>query len=152
MSRCCLQQRTGSSALLSAEAAAVLGARKQGRHAHLRTTADFNNRINQRRAAVACELGNWRTATNGEGESRFQTLTHLSEPPRTFFPKSSRNTLLITLRPFCGSPRTPADNPELGHLDAIWSSIHLMTSCSLQTTVREPNWICLGKVPSFMRA
>ena len=42
--------------------------------------------------------------------------------------------------------------PELGHLDAICSSIHLMTSCSFQTTEREPNWICFGKVPSFMRA
>ena len=84
----------------------------------------------------------------GEGVCRFHVLTHLSETTRTYFPKSSRNTP----PQYCGSPRTLANDPELGHLDAIWSSIHLVTSCSFQTTEREPNWICLGKVPSLMRS
>ena len=30
-----------------------------------------------------------------------------------------------------------------GHLDAMRSSIHIATSCSFQTTLREPNWISL---------
>ena len=110
--------------------------------------------INQKRLPqLPAELGElWRTATNGEGESRFQTLTHFSERLRTIFPKSSANTPPHTPPQDCGRPRTLANDPELGHLDAIWSSIHLMTSCSFQTTVREPNWICFEKVPSFMRA
>ena len=88
----------------------------------------------------------------GEGESRFQTLTHLNERPRTYFPKSSANTPSHTPSRDRGRRRTHTNDPELCHLDAIWSSIHLITSCSLQTTVREPNWICLGKVPSLMRS
>ena len=59
----------------------------------------------------------------GEGESRFQTLTHFSERLRTIFPKSSRNTLLITLRPFRGSPRTLANDPEqpISRRKSVWS-------------------------------
>ena len=37
--------------------------------------------------AVVC--GTWRADRNGEGVSRFHSLTHLSAPIRTFFPKSS---------------------------------------------------------------
>ena len=76
---------------------------------------------------------------NGEGVSRLQTLTHFSERLRTIFPKSSANTPPHTPPQDCGRPRTLANNPELGHLDAICSSIHVMTSCSLQTTEREPS-------------
>ena len=82
----------------------------------------------------------------GEGVSRFHSLTHLSEQTRTFFPKSSGFPTPFPTPKGCGSRRTPMHNPELGQVDAIWSSIHLITSCSFQTTEREPNWICLGKV------
>ena len=102
---------------------------------------------------LPAELGElFRTATNGEGVSRFHSLTHLSEPTRTFFPKSSGFPTPFPTPKECGRSRTSTNDSELNHLDAICSSIHSMTSCSFQTTEREPNWICLGKVPSFTRA
>ena len=60
---------------------------------------------------------------NGEGVSRFHSLTHLSEQTRTYFPKSSRNTLLLTLLPFRGNPRTLADDPErpISRRKSVWS-------------------------------
>ena len=149
----------------------------------------------KRRQGVALakkRLGNYLSVLtrNGEGVCRFHALTHLSEPTRTYFPKSSLNTLLLTLLPFRGRSRTLANDPEQpisrrksvwsissraqsgrfrraqkkgralisalptessevfrsptrrGHLDAIRSPIHLVTSCSFQTTVREANCIC----------
>ena len=60
---------------------------------------------------------------NGEGVCRFHALTHLSEPTRTYFPKSSLNTLLLTLLPFRGTPRTPANDTERGisRRNSVWS-------------------------------
>ena len=136
----------------------------------------------------------------GEGVCRFHALTHLSEPIRTFFPKSSGFPTPFPTPKGCGRSRTSTNDSEQpiarwksvwrissraqsgrfrraqkkaehrsvpclwrvllvfrsptrrGHLDAMRSAIHLVTSCSFQTTVREPNWICLGKVPSLMRS
>ena len=61
--------------------------------------------------------------SNGEGVCRFHALMHLSEPTRTYFPKSPANTLLLTLLPFCGSPRTLADDPEqhISRRKSVWS-------------------------------
>ena len=49
---------------------------------------------------------------NGEGVCRFHALTHLSEPTRTYFPKSSANTPPHTPPQDCGRPRTLANDPE----------------------------------------
>ena len=48
----------------------------------------------------------------GEGESRFHALTHLSEPIRTFFPKSSGFPTPFPTPKGCGSRRTPANDPH----------------------------------------
>ena len=77
---------------------------------HKRTSANFGERLIRnplpcngfRKSANVAER-----TKNGEGVCRFRALTHLNEPTRTYFPKSSQNTLLLTLLPFCGSPRTP---------------------------------------------
>ena len=134
---------------------AALRARRAGNaHAHLRTTADFNNPLDQTKmgAAVTAELGELsRTATNGQGKSRFQTLTDLNERPRTYFPKSSANTPSHTPSRDRGRRRTHTNDPELCHLDAMRSSIQAVTAVSTQTTVLPPTEIWLGKVPASIQ-
>ena len=59
----------------------------------------------------------------GEGVCRFHALTHLSEPTRTYFPKSSGNTPPHTPPQDCGRPRTPANDPEqpISRRKSVWS-------------------------------
>ena len=60
---------------------------------------------------------------NGEGVSRFHSLTHLSEPIRTFFPKSSRFPTPFPTPKVCGMSRTPTHDSEqpISRGNSVWS-------------------------------
>ena len=60
---------------------------------------------------------------NGEGVCRFHALTHLSEPTRTYFPKSSANTPSHTPSRDRGRRRTPTNDSEqpISRRKSVWS-------------------------------
>ena len=75
---------------------------------------------------------------NGEGVCRFHALTHLSEPTRTYFPKSSANTPSRD----CGHPRTPTNELEqpISRRISVWRISSRAQSGRFRNTQKAEQW------------